>query len=226
MEHKTFDLAEVKADADSGTFTALASVFNNVDHGGDRMLPGSFTKTLEKWRESGKAIPIILSHQWDNLTAWVGKADPRAVYETDDGLVVQGSLFMDDDNAKKVHRLMKEGLLTGWSFGYSVPDGGQKRAKDGANNISEVELYEVGPTLVGMNSEAQLQTVKNLGVDPKVESNAEPAQAIAEVEDGPDEEPTEVKSRPQDPLRDQMDRIWLEAMSGQKHPLGGNPSDQ
>lgn len=160
MLHKTFELLETKIDNDeAGTFTALASVFGNVDKGGDRMIKGAFTKTLEKWRASGKPIPIILSHQWDDLNAWVGKADPRAIFEDERGLVVQGQLDMEDESARKVHKLMKDGLLTGWSFGYSVPNGGQRR-KDGANEVTEVELFETGPTLVGMNPEAQLEAVK------------------------------------------------------------------
>ena len=52
MEHKTFELIEAKAEGESGSFQAYASVFNNVDRGGDRMLPGSFKRTLAKWRKS------------------------------------------------------------------------------------------------------------------------------------------------------------------------------
>jgi hypothetical protein len=92
MRHKTFQLAETKAD-DSGSFTALASVFGNVDLGGDRMMPGSFSKTLERWRESGDPIPVILSHQWDDPMAMVGKADPMEVVETEGGQVRAGGVF-------------------------------------------------------------------------------------------------------------------------------------
>lgn len=174
---KTVELLETKADEATGTFEALVSVFGNVDKGGDRMMQGSFTNTLQRWRESGKPIPVIVSHQWDNLKAWVGKADPRAIFETERGLMVQGTLDMDDDDARKVHKLMKDGLLTGWSFGYSVPKGGQKR-KGNVNEVFEVDLFEVGPTLVGMNPEAQLQSVKNETV--VVETEAPPE----EEEDG------------------------------------------
>ena len=180
MRHKTIE-AEVKADdPELGTFTALASVFGNVDRGGDRMMPGAFKNTLERLRKAGKTLPIILSHQWDNLTAYVGKADPRAVYEDERGLVVQGELFMDEPEGRKVHKLMKEGLLTGWSFGYQVPKGGE-RVKDGVTEVSEVDLFEVGPCLVGMNPEAQLQTIKSTTVvedvvleEPQVEASDPP----------------------------------------------------
>jgi HK97 family phage prohead protease len=224
MQKKTFDLLEVKADEEQGTFTALASVFGNVDLGGDKVVKGAFKNTLEKWRKSGRSIPVILSHQWDSLTAYVGKADPRAVYEDDRGLMVQGQLFMDKEAGRDVYRLMKEGLLTGWSFGYKVPVGGQK--KNGkVNEVTEVDLFEVGPTLVGMNPEAQLQSVKADGsadgivatltnlFDSKMSDESKEkviaaAHQLAEStsseasEHGTNEEPQPAKSRPRDALKE------------------------
>lgn len=160
MQTKTFPLVEMKADLETGTFSALASVFGNVDLVGDRMMPGSFKNTLAKWRASGDPLPIILSHKWDDPWATIGEADPRAVVETDRGLLVQGRLDLENPLAKQVHNLMSRRLLKGWSFGYTVPKGGQKRA-NGANEITEVDLVEVGPTLKGANPEAQLQAVKS-----------------------------------------------------------------
>lgn len=240
MERKTFDLVEIKADEETGTFTALASVFGNVDSVNDRMMPGSFAKTLEKWRESGRPIPVILSHQWDNLKAWIGKADPRAVYESEDGLVVQGQIDMEDPDARKAHKLMKEGLLTGWSFGYSVPKGGQKTAKDGVNEVKEVELYEVGPTLIGANREAQLQAVKSLAVEREIdpdeaeelarevievgdeetsEKSQEPETASAPSDQGrDDEEPVEAKSQTSDPLKDDYELFRIVAEGIESEP--------
>jgi Escherichia/Staphylococcus phage prohead protease len=160
--HKTFDLIETKADGEAGQFTALASVFGNVDHVGDRVMPGAFKATLERWRESGDPIPVVLSHQWDNPMAHIGIADPRAVVETERGLLVQGKRDIgDNETAKQVHKLMKRRSLKSFSFGYVVPDGGEELAKDGANNLTEVDLVEFGPTLKGANPEAALQSVKS-----------------------------------------------------------------
>jgi HK97 family phage prohead protease len=183
VEHKTFNLIETKAD-DSGSFTALASVFGNVDHVGDRMMKGAFSKTLEKWRESGDPIPVILSHQWEDPNYVVGKADPRAVYEDDRGLVVQGQLDLGNPIAKQVHKLMKDRLLKGWSFGYTVPNGGQKQ-NNGANEVSEVDLVEVGPTLKGANPEARLEEVKSVIHQQAIEDAGEviPADEVKGAED-------------------------------------------
>lgn len=163
MRHKTFELVEAKAENDElGTFTALASVFRNVDLAGDRILPGAFTNTLKQWREKGHPIPVILSHSWDDPFASIGYADPNDVTETSKGLVVKGTLDVtDNDVARQVYKLMKRGTLRGWSFGYTVPEGGEKFDAKGVNNVKEVDLIEVGPTLKGANPEAQLQSVKS-----------------------------------------------------------------
>lgn len=205
MRHKTFELIETKADGDAGEFTALASVFGNVDLVGDRMMPGAFTKTLERWAASGDPIPVVLSHQWDDPMAHIGAAMPSDVEQTKDGLIVKGRLDIDDNPiAKQVFKLMKERRLKGWSFGYTVPAGGEKVGEDGANNVSEVDLIEVGPTLKGANPQAQLQAVKSAAQD----------STPPEIEDGSNEEPSEAKSRPQDARVNQVAQARIEAALG------------
>lgn len=164
MRHKTFELLQSKADAgDAGSFTALAAVFGNVDLVGDRMLPGSFTKTLNEWRKTGDPIPVILSHNWDDPMMNIGGANPAEVRETSDGLEVKGRLDVERNPiAAQVHHLLKERRLKGWSFGYTVPSGGETRDSKGVNDISEVTLIEVGPTLKGANPKAETMAVKAL----------------------------------------------------------------
>lgn len=239
MERKTFNLIETKANGD-GSFTALASVFGNVDHVGDRMMPGAFAKTLERWRSSGDPIPVILSHQWEDPNYVVGKADPRAVYEDERGLVVQGQLDLSNPIGKQVHKLMKERLLKGWSFGYTVPQGGQGQ-KNGANEVTEVDLVEVGPTLKGANPEAHLEAIKSALEEEREEETesderalwvaafedglpedlskdvrdrlAQKALEVFGIEDAADEEPSEAKSQAQDPLRTSHDCLAFEQLT-------------
>lgn len=234
MKHKTFDLVETKADGEKGEFTALASVFGNVDHVGDRMIKGAFSKTLEKWRATGDPIPIVLSHDWDDPMKFIGKADPRAVYETDKGLVVQGRIDVDSGNpvADQVYKLMKDRVLKGWSFGYTVPKGGQKRLKDGVNEVSEVDLFENGPTLKGANPVAELQAIKSAlkgdeehdveEKDDLGDLSDEERQLVKDFRAGKapedvqieerDEEPSEAKS-PQDPLGKTPDELMFELVT-------------
>lgn len=196
MRHKTVALSELKADAASGTFTALASAFGNVDSMGDRILKGAFAETLKRWRAAGDPIPVILSHQWDDPAAFVGKAAPDEVVETDEGLLVKGSLDLENPVAAQVHRLMRDRLLKGWSFGYTVPSGGEKRS-NGANEISELDLIEVGPTLKGANPAAQLQTVKSALEDLRPEALAARIAALEAKAETPKPEP--VPAPPEEP---------------------------
>ena len=57
MHRKSVPLLIKGADDDSGTFTGLASVFDNLDHDGDIVRRGAFSKSLgsgtRRYRWSG-----------------------------------------------------------------------------------------------------------------------------------------------------------------------------
>jgi HK97 family phage prohead protease len=113
-------------------------------------------------------LPVILSHNWNDIQAHIGYANPKDVKETPRGLEVKAHLDVNESaTARRVHQLMKRGQLTAMSFGYTVPSGGQEMDEKGVNEVSEIELHEVGPTLVGANAEAQLQAVKALEFEAK-----------------------------------------------------------
>jgi HK97 family phage prohead protease len=155
-----FPVASFKAASDtSGEFEALISVFGNVDLGGDRVVKGAFAKSLSRWEESGAPIPVYWNHQWDDPFANIGAIEPRDAKETDDGLLVKGTLDVSRNPlAAQVHHLLSERRVKEFSFGYQVID--SEKADDGAMNLLEVDIFEGGPTLKGMNPETQLLAVK------------------------------------------------------------------
>ena len=57
MERKSVALQIKSADDQTGTFTGLASVFDNVDYDGDIVRRGAFSKSVG----SGTPIPLIWS---------------------------------------------------------------------------------------------------------------------------------------------------------------------
>jgi HK97 family phage prohead protease len=186
MLHKSFQVLETKADGEHGEFTALVSTFGNVDHVGDRIVRGAYAKTLADWRKSGDPLPIILAHQWDDVMAHVGYANAADILETPKGLQVTGKLDVDDNPvARQVYKLMKRRTLKEFSIGYSVPAGGEHRAKDGANEITEIHLAECGPCLKGIDPKTELQAVKSaLHGEKTPEALAEDAKRTArEVEE-------------------------------------------
>lgn len=152
---KTYPV-EVKAIGDQGIVEMLVSIFGNVDLIGDRVVKGAFQKSLADWNQSGDPIPFIWSHNWDDPNAHIGKV--IKAQETDQGLLVRAQLDLDQAFAAQVYRLLKERRVKEASFAYDVVK--EKRAKDGANDLMQLNLIEVGPTLKGMNPETALVGVK------------------------------------------------------------------
>src|SRR5512139_3378237 len=107
MNHKTFSLANFKAlDQAQGIFEALVAVFGNVDRGGDMIEPGAFADSMAAWQASGNPIPVIFSHEWDNLDAHIGSV--LEAKEIPEGLYVKGQLEMDEPFAARVWKKMQQ----------------------------------------------------------------------------------------------------------------------
>lgn len=150
--------AQFKALGDKGQVEAIVSVFGNVDRIGDRVMPGAFEKTIAEWKTSGNPVPVILSHSWDDPWAHIGVVDD--LEEVDQGLKATYTLDIDTNPvAAQVYRLMKRRSLKEHSFGYEIRD--ERMAKDGAHELLDLDLIEIGPTLKGMNSDTELLAVKS-----------------------------------------------------------------
>ena len=148
-----------------GEFEALVAVFDNVDNQGDRIKSGAFDKTLEAWRKSGDPIPIVLAHEWSDPWAHIGYAMPEHVKAIPGrGLYVSKAVLDIEDNpvARQVHRLMERRTLKEFSFGYRVQDNGERKAEDGAYDLTGLDLIEFGPCLKGVNDSTELLAVKAL----------------------------------------------------------------
>lgn len=155
-------IAEEVAGA-AGVFEAIVAVFNNVDRIGDRILPGAFAKSLEKWTASGDPIPVIFDHQWGNLDAHIGAvveakelppgdaALPDELKELG-GLFVKAELDVDEDFAARVWRKLNKRTLREFSFAYDTVEA-RSAEVDGETiyDLIELDVIEVGPTLKGMN---------------------------------------------------------------------------
>lgn len=149
-------LAPADADNAEGIFEAMVSTYD-VDDIKDKVEPGAFTKSLAEWAELGDPIPVIWSHQHDDPFAHIGHVID-AEERDGEGLYVKGSLDMDNPTAKQVYRLLKGGRVRNFSFAYDIADG--DRDSDGVQHLRELKLWEVGPTLIGMNTATHLLGVK------------------------------------------------------------------
>jgi uncharacterized protein len=155
VQRKTFPV-ELKA-GEKGQVEALVSMFGNVDLGGDKVMPGAFAASIARWKSSGDPVPVVFSHKWDDPWAHIGEV--TGLEETEQGLKASYRLDVDDNPlAAHIHRLMKRRSLKEHSFAYTVAK--SKTGEDGANELHELDIIEVGPTLKGMNPDTELLSVK------------------------------------------------------------------
>lgn len=148
------------AGQDQGIVTAYVSVFGNKDSYGDIVVPGAFADDIAAFEAGTKALPVIWSHQKNDPNAFVG--DVVGLVEDEVGLLVTMQFDIESDYAMKCYRLVKSGRVNQWSFGYLVTEGAWVETTDEYHyELRKVELFEVGPTLVGANSETRTVEVKS-----------------------------------------------------------------
>lgn len=155
---KSAPLSMIKAGDGDGIVEALVATYD-VDSGGDRIVPGAFTQTLDEWEQSGKSLPFIWAHQHDDIDAYLG--DVLEAKETDDGLYVKAQVDMEDPKSAKAYRLMKSGRVDNYSFAYEVRDSAPDPDNESVTLLKTLGLFEVGPVLIGMNRETRTLSVKH-----------------------------------------------------------------
>lgn len=172
MRRKHVDVDYVKVlpeEVGKGLVEAVVAVFNNVDAVGDRIIKGAFTKSLDRWQQSGDPISVIYSHQWDNPDANIGEVieaielapgDARLPDHLKDlgGLYCKMQFDMEEKYASSVFQKVRKRRIKNWSFAYDVIE--EQLTKD-ANDLLEIDLLEVGPTLVGANRETDTVAAKS-----------------------------------------------------------------
>jgi len=142
---------EFKAIGDSGSFEGYASVFGNVDLGGDVIERGAFKEFVKNG--DGKVV-VLWQHRSDSP---LGVAE---VKQDDAGLYFSGQLVLDDPQARKAHAHMKAGSVRGMSIGYDVMAGGAEVLKSGIRSLKALKLWEISVVTFGMNPAAGISGVK------------------------------------------------------------------
>lgn len=155
--------------SETGEFTGYASTWDE-DAYGDRLLPGSFKKTLA---DSGRR-PLLWSHRPDEPVGVIDLAEDQR------GLRARGKLILEVERAREAYALLKAGALKGLSIGF-VPrkfeyvDGGEKRL------IREAELYEVSLTPFPANRYATVSDVRAHQPAPAAEKSKENEMEVKEL---------------------------------------------
>lgn len=150
LHFKSQPVLNIKEISEEGTVFGYASIFGNVDQGGDRVVSGAYTKSLQ----SGRRVRMLWQHDTKEVIGgW------SVLKEDEMGLWVEGNFNMDVQRGREAHSLMKNSQIEGLSIGYRIPDGGAKRADDGAFELTEIDLREISIVTMPMN-EASLAMAK------------------------------------------------------------------
>ncbi len=160
MEYKTLGGLQ-PVQIEDRTVKGFASVFGNIDDGGDIVHPGAFTKTLNEgmgrlrflWQHDTDAPPTAAIKsarevKRDELPAEVKTKFPQAV----GGLLVERE-YLDTPRANEVLAGYKAGIAFEMSFGYEPVkfDFSNVVEKQRARNLRELKGYEFSDVLWGMN---------------------------------------------------------------------------
>ncbi|MCW5704287.1 MAG: HK97 family phage prohead protease [Bradyrhizobium sp.] len=165
MLRKSFRLREVKfsSSAPAGTFSGYGAVFNNIDDGGDLILPGAFKDTLAEWQADGNLPKMLWQHGiGDDGNDMLPIGVWTKMEEDSTGLAVEGLLDpIDTERGKTIHAGMKNRAIDALSITYVATDVvyGSKEG-DPFRTIRKLDLYECGPVLFGMNELATIDQTK------------------------------------------------------------------
>ena len=147
MEQKIFKFEPKSLDT-AGTFEGMLSPYNRVDLGGDMVMPGAFTRTIE---ENGGRVPLLLGHDQNVILGDLG------LYDTAEGLRVKGTLDMDLAAARDTYTNLTKRRLRGLSIGYRSL---KAKMEGGIRKLSEIQLFEGSLCLFPMEPTAQVSSVK------------------------------------------------------------------
>jgi HK97 family phage prohead protease len=150
MPAKSYAAMSIKGLSEDGTFEGLLASYNTVDLGGDRILPGAFTKTMQ---ERGSEVPMLWQHDSHQP---IGKL---VLSDSPDGLKVKGIFSMTIPLAQHAYDLLKDGVIKGLSIGY---DAVKDSYDDGVRQLKEVRLWEGSVVTFPMNTACMVTSLKTM----------------------------------------------------------------
>jgi HK97 family phage prohead protease len=162
LEYKYVPLELEEKGLEEGGVRGIAAAYNNVDHGGDVILPGAFQDAISK----GQKLKMLWQHDpsevigvWDKLT------------DSPKGLRVEGRFIKGIRRADEAQILLKEAAIDGISIGYrSKKFDFMKTEKGMVRQLKEVELFEASIVTFPMNPKAVVTDVKQLSAPREVET--------------------------------------------------------
>lgn len=166
LERKTisFKARDVKAREDAVRFSGLGAVFGNVDLGGDVIEHGAFAETLAE-----KMPKMLLQHGYA-AAGMTPVGEWLTAEETDEGLDLNGELFLETEELRLAGRGLKAGVFDGLSIGYYPAEVKWSEDEPDIRRILKVDLLEVSLVTFPMNPEATVTGLKQKAADGTISS--------------------------------------------------------
>lgn len=161
MMHKSFPYELKKAEEKTingvpvGVIEGFASTYGNLDRGGDIVMPGAFSESLNRHKVSERSLRMYWQHDHNEF---IGQYPIDSVKDMPEGLFVSGQINLDTRRGKEAYSLAKMGALQDFSIGYSIDD---FEIENGNRLLKKLELWEVSPVSEPMNDQAQVTSVKS-----------------------------------------------------------------
>ena len=161
--HVTVDDWEIREAGDGMSFTGYAAMFNSASSPlpfVETIAPGAFSRTLG----SRNNIRMLVNHNCDKPLASTRSKTLR-LSEDSSGLLVDADLPLDVSYARGLSVLLRNKIVDGMSFGFSVPRGGDDWNEDGSQRtLNQVRLHEVSVVTFPAyeSTSAQVRAVDNL----------------------------------------------------------------
>lgn len=159
-EYKAVSFTLESADATTGEFSGYASVFGNVDDGGDIVVKGAFAETIV---EDFARIKILALHNGN----WLPVGKPIELREDDHGLFIRGKIS-DTSMGRDIQTLLKDGVLNELSIGYDAVDYAVDEST-GIRHLKQIKLWEVSIVTWAMNDQATIDDVKSMAEELRAE---------------------------------------------------------
>lgn len=149
LEHKYCRIADQIELGEDATISGYASLFGEVDQGGDIVERGAYGASLKRLQTSGIRVKLLWQHD---------PAQPIGVWdevrEDACGLFVKGRLLTETQKGREAAALIEAGAIDGLSIGYRTVKA--DRDAKGRRHLEELELWEVSLVTFPMLPQARV----------------------------------------------------------------------
>ena len=151
MNKKVFrPTIEFKEGEEKGSFRAIFSTFNVIDHDGDVTLPGAF--------EVGQKVRISYwGHRWHDLPTGRG-----VIGADDEKAWVDGKFFLDTQAGLETYKTVKNlDELQEWSYGFDINESESGRfEEEDVRFLKKMTVHEVSPVMLGAGIGTMTEAIK------------------------------------------------------------------